>query len=324
MPRLALALIASIVLSIIGYIAVVAWSGSEETLAAMRQLSAPAWAAVLALSLGNYLTRFARWQRYLARLGADSLPPPGTHALIYTAGFALTTTPGKAGETVRGVILKRYYQVPFALSLSAFFVERLMDLVSVLVIVVLAVPVAIGSDLRGIAVLLVIAALALLPLLHNRTLLAWLKRRVRRWPHRPRVVGLHVLALFTSSAALLQNRSLYEGLALGLLAWTLEGIGLYLILQGMGVDIALTVAIGIYGLSTLVGALTLVPGGLGGTEISMVALLVAAGADQATAAGATLICRIASLWFAVLLGMLAPTWLALGGLPQAAPDSTPP
>lgn len=319
MPRLVLALFVSIALSIIGYIAAVAWSGSEETLAAMRLLSAPGWAAVLLLSLGNYAARFARWQRYLRRLDTGPLPSPGTHALIYTAGFALTTTPGKAGETVRGLILKRWYRVPFAASLSAFFVERLMDFIAVLVIVALAVPVFVDGALRGLAVLVVALALALLPLLHNRKLLAWLKHRVRRWPHRPRVLALHVLTLFSSSAALLQNRMLYEGLALGLLAWTLEGIGLYLILQGMGADISLAAAVGIYGLSTLVGALTLVPGGLGGTEISMVALLVAAGADQATATGATLICRIASLWFAVLLGMLAAAWLALAGPPRDAP-----
>ena len=58
-------------------------------------------AAILGLSLLNYALRFVRWQWYLSRLG-HAIPAP-QRALIYLAGFALTTTPGKAGEAGRGI-----------------------------------------------------------------------------------------------------------------------------------------------------------------------------------------------------------------------------
>jgi uncharacterized protein (TIRG00374 family) len=313
MPRYAIALIVSIAISIVGYIAFVRWSGSEETFAAMGRLGFALWIPVLALSLANYLTRYYRWNRYLTKLHPIAIPMP-THILIYFSGFALTTTPGKAGEAVRGVLLKRYFQVGYTQSLSAFFVERLMDLLSVLTIVAATAPAFLGERWRWPVFFVLGLGLLLLPLLHNRNLLAWSTRQARTLPRRLRNLARHLLALLQSSSVLLQGRLLYQGLGLGLIAWLCEGIALYIILQGMDADVSLTVAIGIYAVSTLIGAISLVPGGLGGTEISMVAMLVATGTDNATAAGATLICRIASLWFAVLLGMLAAVYLGLSGM----------
>src|SRR5882757_9861156 len=87
------------------------------------------WAVVLAaagLSLLNYVLRIIRWRFYLARLGHTV--PRRFAALTYTAGFAYTVSPGKLGEMVRA----RYYE-PFGVPLSditaAFFAERLLDLI---------------------------------------------------------------------------------------------------------------------------------------------------------------------------------------------------
>jgi uncharacterized protein (TIRG00374 family) len=62
----------------------------------------------------------------------------------------------------------------------------------------------------------------------------------------------------------------------------------------------------IYAATTIAGALSFLPGGLGVTEASMTMLLVhgAAHVDKATAVDATLLTRLATLWFAVLLGLV--------------------
>ena len=69
----------------------------------------------------------------------------------------------------------------------------------------------------------------------------------------------------------------------------------------------------------LAGALSFLPGGLGGTEVVMGGLLIAFGADGATAVAITLLCRLATLWFAVALGGLAVAVLGLSG--QAPPKA---
>jgi uncharacterized protein (TIRG00374 family) len=47
------------------------------------------------------------------------------------------------------------------------------------------------------------------------------------------------------------------------------------------------------------------PGGLGGSEATMVLLLKACGVPLPMAVSATLVIRVATLWFAVLLGIIA-------------------
>jgi uncharacterized protein (TIRG00374 family) len=60
---------------------------------------------------------------------------------------------------------------------------------------------------------------------------------------------------------------------------------------------------------TIAGALSFLPGGLGVQEGGMVALLVktATGVGTATAAAATFITRLCTLWFAVAVGLVALT-----------------
>jgi len=54
----------------------------------------------------------------------------------------------------------------------------------------------------------------------------------------------------------------------------------------------------------LAGAISFLPGGVGGAEAVMAAMLVAAGAPEAKAVAATVIIRLATLWFAVAIGVL--------------------
>jgi uncharacterized protein (TIRG00374 family) len=70
-------------------------------------------------------------------------------------------------------------------------------------------------------------------------------------------------------------------------------------------QLSLTSAIGIYGIAMLLGGLSLLPGGLGGTEAVMTALLVTHGFAVSQALLLTLTCRLVTLWFAVCLGWIA-------------------
>jgi uncharacterized protein (TIRG00374 family) len=58
----------------------------------------------------------------------------------------------------------------------------------------------------------------------------------------------------------------------------------------------------VYALAMLAGAVSFMPGGLGGAEAVMVGLLVWKGMDGADAVAATVLIRLATLWFAVAIG----------------------
>jgi uncharacterized protein (TIRG00374 family) len=81
-----------------------------------------------------------------------------------------------------------------------------------------------------------------------------------------------------------------------------------------GTEIPLGLAILIYAATTVAGALSFLPGGLVVTEAAMTLLLVQAarGVDEPTAVAATLLIRLSTLWFAVVIGLIALTALRRG------------
>jgi len=69
-------------------------------------------------------------------------------------------------------------------------------------------------------------------------------------------------------------------------------------------EIATGEAIFIYAAGTIVGSLSMLPGGLGGTEAVLIWLLQTLDIPPATATTAALIVRLFTLWLAVLVGMV--------------------
>lgn len=298
----------SVVLGALLYLVAMLIANPQETWSSIKGMGWQAWLWVLLLSLLNYGLRFLRWHGYLLRQGHRI--PWRRHALVYVGGFALTTSPGKAGEALRSVYLASD-KVPYSHSLAAFFTERLMDMLAMLVLGCLVLS-SFGQYQYMFAVVAAAMAAGLL-LLRNSRFLEFLHRRIETLrQQRLRALLDRLMGLLRASQGLLAWSPLLAGLLLGVLSWGAEGWGLYLIVKALGADVAWHMAVGIYALGILIGALSFIPGGLGSTEAVMAALLVLAGVDPAVSVAATLICRVATLWFAVLLGAVALAVLTAG------------
>lgn len=301
------ALTLSIGLSAVLYLGSVLFADRAAVFAALQRIGWPVLSAIFALSLVNYLLRFWRWQCYIAAFG-HSLPWR-LHLLYYVAGFILTVTPGKAGEAVRSLYL-RDHGVGYAQSLAALFVERLLDVLAMSLLALL-ILLARPGDYGQLVALAWVLALGLGWLVTRNGL----PERLRRWGdgHRYGQQFERAARLLDSAAVLLRPGYLLFGLGLGVLSWGLEGFSLYLLARDSGVGLSLATGIGIYAIAVLAGALSFLPGGLGGTEAVMGMLLVAFGADGPSAVAITLLCRIATLWFAVALGGVAVGILDVAG-----------
>ncbi|NNC65825.1 MAG: flippase-like domain-containing protein [Gammaproteobacteria bacterium] len=289
-----------VLLSVLFYGAWVAFGGGADVWDSIALLGWEGWGIVLGLSLLNYGLRFVRWDLYLRQLGYRV--PVWTNLRAYLAGFAFTTTPGKVGEAIRSVYLKPF-GVNYTDSLAALFAERLADLLAMIVVASMAMFAF--ANARWLVGLAVLTSLVLIPLLHSRALRSWIERRVATAESvRIRSGGTHLLTMLESSRALLRSGPLYSGFVLGLIAWAAEGYGLYIVLERIGADVPALVASGIYGVSILAGVASFVPGGLGGTEVAMGSLLALSGVSAPLIVAAVLICRLATLWFAVLIGLV--------------------
>lgn len=261
--------------------------------------------AALALTLFNYTLRFLKWHYYLGQIGAGGITWRESMRL-FVAGFPLAVTPGKAGEALKALWLKKLSGLPFGRGVSVVVAERISDGLAVLALSTLGV-IAYPAYWPGFALVLallvgVVALSQIRPL--ALTLLGWGEKLplVKRMAH-----GLR--EFYEGSYALFKPSSTLIAVSLGTVSWLGEGIGFYLILLGLGLDPSwklLSIAVFVLAFSTVVGAASALPGGLGAAEASIAGMLAfVAGMDGALAAAATLLIRLATLWFGILLGLIA-------------------
>lgn len=284
----------AIVVTVVLYVGMATLADWEAFGAAVSALPGLLWAQVVALSLVSYLLRFSRWHHFIVALGYKV--PILRNLEIYLAAFALTLTPGKAGETIRSVYLHPY-GVSYPHSIGAFVSERLLDLVAVGALASMAVSMFPEQRLWMFAA---IACIVIVTLLLRSRLLSLIGRRAAG----SSVVG-HAANLVASVRFLLSGRRVALAAPLSLMAWMAQGVSLYLIVHALGYELTASTVIAIYCLSILAGAASFIPGGLGATEAAIVLLLSAAGVGQTDAITASLVSRSLTLWLAVGIGVVA-------------------
>jgi uncharacterized protein (TIRG00374 family) len=100
---------------------------------------------------------------------------------------------------------------------------------------------------------------------------------------------------------------------ISVISWGFECLAFFWVLMGVGSTpswLLLLQATFIFAASTLFGLVSFLPGGLGASEVSSVGLLLAlVGLSASAATTATIVIRFCTLWFGVLLGVVALAWL---------------
>jgi len=283
----------------VGLIGIAATTGWDDSITAISRLTGEQLAVLLALSLINYGFRSARWHVY-----TNALAIPTTFledCRHYLGGFALTATPGRVGELIRLRWIWLETGARPDRTASLVLIDRAADLAAVGLM--LAVSVAVSSaGLQGgwtvAFIAIVIAMIVTRPeLLRLAVTLGW--KLIGRFPKffatvRRASRGLHIFS---------QPAVFFPATVLGVLGWCAEAVAFFLLLQWMGADISLSVALAIFFLSVLTGGATGLPGGIGGAEAAMIAGLTFKGVPIEIALPATAVIRLTTLWFAILLGI---------------------
>ncbi|MCF5922910.1 flippase-like domain-containing protein, partial [Xanthomonas perforans] len=96
-----------------------------------------------------------------------------------------------------------------------------------------------------------------------------------------------------------------QSMLAGFIAWGLTSAVFVSLCVGMGLQLEPTVALGIYPLAMLIGALSFVPGGVGSTELAIVLMLNRLGISTADAIAVAVAARLVTLWYAILVGAMS-------------------
>lgn len=280
----------------------VAVTGWEDAVRAVSALGPAKLAALSGLALAHYLIRAFRWQ-IMARTGGLRLSW-ATNAIYFFGGFSMIATPGRVGELVRLRWLMAATGRGFGHLLPIAFADRAIELASMVGLISLAL---VAASLGSTAVWWVLAV---------GFAVVWIACRPAMLFHT--VNGIYVIAgrrrprLFVKLRRLtrrlgpfMRPQVFFPVLLIGMVGWAFEGLAFWLLLDWLDAGIALPAAAAIFLIAVLSGALSGLPGGLGGTEATSIALLLLQGVPLETAVLATAIIRVATLWFAVAIGFCA-------------------
>lgn len=280
-------------------------------------------AVIVGLGLAFYLVQGMRWHLLLADVGARLRLPDSV--LLNTAGQAITAIL-PLGDLTRAVFASQASRTEFGKVAATVTVQ---ELAYTLVLVLSAIPVMLELHLGLGTVVAVVAVIAgILAILTVPPVFAVVHRVVGRVPVLRRA-RRQLDELHEQTAALLRRP--------GTLVWSVLDVGR----AAVAITVLWLVVIALHpgaldwwqaafvlALSYVGGAISLIPGGAGANEASMVGLLVLLHVDPGTAAAASLLHRLFMTGLATLLGWAAYTVarrrFELGSLLAVRPPASAP
>ncbi len=218
----------------------------------------------------------------------------------------MSVTPGKMGEVLKSYLLKEENGTPVSKSAPIVVAERLTDFLSIVFLCIVGAYVFDYGQTLIIITGVIFMGLTLL--------ISWKKACLYLISllEKIKILSKHAEKFHTaydSIYRLVRFKPLVIAFIISVFSWFFECIGFYIVLNvfssSTNIEVSLLTATFSSGFSTLIGAIAMLPGGLGVTEASLTGLLQILNIPKNISVASTIIIRVATLWFAVIVGIFA-------------------
>jgi uncharacterized protein (TIRG00374 family) len=229
------------------------------------------WLLVVAGAFGLIATFgvfAARWSVLLA--GTARLPLRDTFSYVMIGYLANTVLPLRLGDVARATLLGRRHGLESASVLGSILLERVLDLLSLLVLIlglslVVEVPPLVRAGMTALGGGTLAALVGMTALAAARDRLRGLAERLpRAVPRRPLERLLGLVDRFAGGLSVLRDaRQLGQSLALSGLAWAVAGAGMYCWVEAFRLPVPWYAGLFVLAVVNLGGAIPSSPGGIG-------------------------------------------------------------
>ncbi len=230
--------------------------------------------------------------------------PIKQNIIVYFAGLSMLFTPGGLGEMIKSHFLKKKFNAPVAKTLPVVLVERYHDALAILSLIIIF-SVATNSSFLVIPIVIIAILLgAAIVLVKKRAVMNSFQKLIQKVKILKSFEN-HSVDFTESLSSFSARKVFFSGWAVGVAAWSFDALGIYLCFLAFDFDFDFLIS-AVMGLSSvLFGSMSLIPGGVGVTEISFVEQLSARGVDSSLSSTLALFFRLLSIWFATLIGIIA-------------------
>lgn len=291
------------------------WTDLDEALAAILVFPKRIFFMALIGSVVSYFFRFLRWDYFLRVIFSHQQElihfSRKDSFLVFTSGLATVVTPLRTGEVLKPILVKQLTKVRASKTVPVVVFERLTDGLAMLILMVAGLlrfrfgtKIFFGSLLIIVFLIFLIQfERAILWLIELPESFSWLKDFY--FPIKRRLLNL-----YSHSRYLAKAKPLFLGTFLGILGWGAQMLGSSLIVANfiesswsLGFFL---ICLFVFSFSAAVGFSVPLPGGIGVAEPTVAGLLhLFLALSSAEAVAATLLIRLSTLWFGVILGGFA-------------------
>ena len=227
-----------------------------------------------------------------------------TGILLFISGLSMEATPGGSGELIKSYYLKKKFGYPLAKTFPTVIMERLLDLTGIAGILLI-----VGLLLDNYSIIsLMLILLSTLSLIFasgkKKKLFNFLLSIIEKIP-----ILKKQAPSFSESyqvfGELTSGKIMTKTLGLSFFVWMTDAIMIYFIFMGFNLNFDIIFSTFSMYSSLLLGVLTMIPAGIGVTEVSFVEILRGEGVDTATSTSLVILFRLVTIWFLTVLGFCA-------------------
>jgi len=297
-------ILTSVALGALVFLAFSIYADFDNLLKAFREFNWMYFPLILLLTYGNFIIRFYKWEYYRKLLNIELKTK--VSFLIFMSTFVMSVTPGKMGELLKSYLVREENGTPVSRSAPIIIAERLTDFISVVLLCIAGAFVFdYGKNIvLGVGIFFVSCVILISSRNLSLKIISFLEKL--KIFHK---VGEKFHEAYESIYTLVKIKPLLIAVSMSIVAWFLECLGLFVILKVYSsfthIEVSIMSAVFIYGFSTIIGSIAMLPGGLGLTEASLTGLMVFLKIPKDVSVASTFIIRIATLWFSVAVGIVS-------------------
>ena len=227
-----------------------------------------------------------------------------TGILLFISGLSMEATPGGSGELIKSYYLKKKFGYPLAKTFPTVIMERLLDLTGIAGILLIVGLLLDNYNIISLMLILLSTLSLIFASGKKKKLFDFLLSIIEKIP-----ILKKQASSFSESyqvfGELTSSKIMTKTLGLSFFVWMTDAIMIYLIFMGFNLNFDIIFSTFSMYSSLLLGVLTMVPAGIGVTEVSFVEILRGEGVATATSTSLVILFRLVTVWFLTVLGFCA-------------------
>lgn len=260
---------------------------------------------ILALEFLAFFVRSLRQGQFLKAIGIRI--GLKENVKLFLSGYSMVITPGGAGELIKSQFLKKKFGEPRSKTFPIVILERYHDLVAIVIIILFTFLVIQKWQSLTLVVFTIILLISIFIIMRNSTLFTKLQQKLSKISFFNRFVPN--LGYNDTFKILTSGKKMALGSIISIFSWSIETLVIYLGFIAAGFDFGFLETTQMFFTAALFGGITLLPGGVGATEGSLIGFLMEEGLEISQSTSLTIFVRLTTIWFATIVGFIAANLL---------------